>query len=702
MANKLVPNALAQETSPYLLQHATNPVDWYPWGEQALTLAREQNKPILLSIGYSACHWCHVMAHESFEDAEVAAIMNAHFINIKVDREERPDIDQIYQTAHSMLSQKSGGWPLTVFLTPNQQPYFTGTYFPKTPRYQLPGFADLIPRVAQFYHEKKPELATQNSQLADALKRTIPTPSSSLSANAATLKLAFASLESSFDFEYGGFGSAPKFPNPADITLLLHQAKADNKKAEAMALQMLSAMANGGIYDQLGGGFCRYSVDARWNIPHFEKMLYDNGQLLFLYCDGWQISKDARYRQVVEETVAWLQREMRDSKGAFYSSLDADSLVLDSTGAHGHSAEGAFYVWQPGEVKETLTPDEFVVASQCYGFDRAANFEDPHSNTQAWHPYLVRPAEHDEVTILKSAQTKLFAARAKRPHPGRDDKILTSWNALAIKGLARAGRVFNRPDWVALAQNSVDFIRENMWKNGQLLATCKNDGSGNANNNYRAHLNAYLDDYAFLLDALIELMQASYRAEDLAFAEDLAEALLADFEAEDGGFYFTSHTHEVLIHRPKQAYDNATPNGNGIAAVALQRLGHILGEPRYLQVVERALKAFDKNLTNNPAACASLAHALQEYLTPPSIVIIRGDAKQMGIWRDAIQQRYYPHYLFFYLDETWAKNMQDLPPTLQRKFTADVNAWVCQGVVCSPTLSDLQTLLKNLDVNLAL
>jgi uncharacterized protein YyaL (SSP411 family) len=382
---------------------------------------------------------------------------------------------------------------------------------------------------------------------------------------------------------------------------------------------------------------------------------------------------------------------MHDSKGAFYSSLDADSLD-----EHGHSAEGAFYVWQPAEIKNILTPEEYIVASQYFGFDRAPNFEDPHSNTQAWHPYLVGSAGHDEVALLKRAKTKLFAARAKRPHPGRDDKILTSWNALAIKGLARAGRMFNRPDWVALAQNSVDFIRENMWRSQQLLATCKNDGSENANNNYRAHLNAYLDDYAFLLDALIELMQADYRAEDLAFAEDLAEALLADFEAEDGGFYFTSHTHEALIHRPKQAYDNATPNGNGIATVALQRLGHILGEPRYLQTVERTLKAFDRNLVNNPAACASLAHGLEEFLTPPTLVIIYGDAKQMVVWREAIQQYYYPHHLFFYLDEAWDRNMQDLPPTLQRKFTGGVNAWVCKGVVCSPSLSDLQALLKNL------
>ncbi len=675
-------NALSQETSPYLLQHANNPVEWHPWGEQALTLAKKLDKPILLSIGYSACHWCHVMAHESFEDAEVAAIMNTHFINIKVDREERPDIDQIYQTAHSMLSQKTGGWPLTVFLTPNQEPYFTGTYFPKSAKYQLPGFADLIPRVAAFYHERKDDLSAQNAQLADALKRTIPAPSNVLSTNENTLNFAFQSLESGFDFEHGGFGSAPKFPNPADITLLLHAAKAGNKAAEAMALQMLSAMANGGIYDQLGGGFCRYSVDERWNIPHFEKMLYDNGQLLFLYCDGWQISKDARYQQIAEETVAWLQREMRDKNGAFYSSLDADSLD-----EHGHSVEGAFYVWQPDEVKALLSPEEFVVVSVSLGFDKAPNFEG-----HAWNPYLVRIPEHAEKDLFLSAQNKLFAARDKRPHPRRDDKILTSWNALAIKGLARAGRVFNRPDWIKLAQDAVDFIHEKLWVNDQLLATCKDDGKGNADNNYKAHLNAYLDDYAFLLDALIECLQANYRAVDLVFAEDLAEALLENFEAEDGGFYFTSHTHETLFHRPKQGYDNATPNGNGITAVALQRLGHILGEPRYLQAAERALKAFDRSMMNNPAACATLCHALEEFLTPPTLVIIRGEAKQMQVWREAINQYYCPHCLFFYLNES----VKNLPPALQRNYTDNVNAWVCKGVVCSPSVNDLQQLLKNL------
>ena len=682
MSNKLAPNKLAGETSPYLLQHSQNPVEWYPWGEQALTLAKEQNKPILLSIGYSACHWCHVMAHESFEDAEVAAVMNAHFINIKVDREERPDIDQIYQTAHSMLSNKSGGWPLTVFLTPNQEPYFTGTYFPKTARYQLPGFADLIPRVAAYYHERKADVATQNMQLADALARSIPVANSVVTANESTIKLGFEQLRDSFDFEHGGFGSAPKFPNPADITLLLHQAKAGNSQAEAMALQMLSAMAAGGIYDQIGGGFCRYSVDERWNIPHFEKMLYDNGQLLFLYADGWQISKNPKdreiYAQVIEETINWLQREMLSPKGAIYSSLDADSLD-----AHGHSEEGAFYVWQAKEVKALLTPAEFVVASRCFGFDRAANFEG-----QAWHAYMaVMPDEQDRA-LLQSAKAKLFAAREQRVRPGLDDKILTSWNALAIKGLARAGYVFNRADWVLLAQNAVDFIREHLWvKNSagayQLLATAKDD---------KVHLNAYLDDHAFLLDALLELMQADYRSVDMQFAEEIAEALLENFEAEDGGFYFTAHHHEQLIHRAKQGYDNATPNGNGIAAVALQRFGHLLGEPRYLQSAERTLQAFDTVIKRNPAGCASLSHALHEYLTPPILVILRGEAAKLDGWRRELNQHYYPHHVFLYLDEA----VKVLPPTLQRNLPKDVNAWMCKGVVCTQSIDDLPSLFSQI------
>ena len=415
-------------------------------------------------------------------------------------------------------------------------------------------------------------------------------------------------------------------------------------------------------------------------------MLYDNGQLLFLYADGWQMSQNtddkALYSKVVEETITWLQREMLSPNGAIYSSLDADSLDT-----HGHSEEGAFYVWQLNEIKALLSPAEFVVATRCLGFDRAANFEG-----QAWHAYLAIMPDEEDQALLNSAKAKLFSAREHRIRPGLDDKILTAWNALAIKGLARSGAVFNRPDWIKIAQHAVDFIHQHLWvKNStgkyQLLATAK-DG--------KVHLNAYLDDYAFLLDALIELMQTEYRSTDMQFAEDIAEALLENFEAEDGGFYFTSHQHEQLIHRPKSAYDNATPNGNGIAAVALQRLGHILGEPRYLQIAERALQAFDTLIKRNPAGCASLSHALNEYLTPPTLVIVRGQANNLSQWRREIGQHYYPHHIFFYLDEA----ITSLPNALQRplpeNLANDVNAWICKGVVCSQGMNHLPSLLSHI------
>lgn len=674
MSNKLI-----SETSPYLLQHAENPVDWYPWGEHALTLARQQNKPILLSIGYSACHWCHVMAHESFEDEEVAALMNQHFINIKVDREERPDLDQIYQSAHQMLSNKSGGWPLTMFLTPEQQPFFSGTYFPKIPKYQLPGFGDLIVKIATFYHERKLDLQTQNLQLMQALARTVPSPSDHISATELTIQKAFQDLHSSFDFEYGGFGSAPKFPNPADIALLLHAAEDGNQEAEAMALQMLASMAAGGIYDQIGGGFCRYSVDERWNIPHFEKMLYDNGQLLGLYVDAWQLCHHkspalaVQFERVVEETVAWLMREMRSPEGAFYSSLDADSLDM-----HGHSEEGAFYVWQADEIKQLLTPDEFVVASRCYGFDRAPNFEG-----QSWHPYLAASPLEAEHALLQSARSKLFKVRENRHHPGLDDKLLTSWNALIIKGLAKAGNVFGRNDWVQSAQQATDFIRQHLWENQRLLATCKGG---------KAHLNAYLDDYAFMLDALISLMQVEYRELDQNFAIELADVLLEEFESDVGGFYFTGHHHETLIHRPKSAYDNATPSGNGIATICLQRLGHIFNCARYIESAERSLKAFDGVIQRNPAACAHLLMALNEFLHPPTLVVLRGEPADLAIWREALNEVYKPHALAIYIPNT----VTELNGALARPVSADVNAWLCRGVECLPAIRNCEDLLLNM------
>ncbi len=506
-------NHLSAETSPYLLQHVNNPVDWYPWGEEALALARAQNRPILLSIGYSACHWCHVMAHECFEDAQVAAVMNQHFVNIKVDREERPDIDQIYQMALHMLTRRNGGWPLTLFLTPDQKPFFGGTYFPKAPRHGLPGFLDLLPRVAETYHVRGEEIERQGESLLKSLANMLP--SGNLEASAFSeqpLDQALAELENRFDSVNGGFGDPPKFLHPTELEFCLRRYfAARNGKALHMASHTLKKMAEGGVYDQLGGGFCRYSTDEYWHIPHFEKMLYDNGPLLRLYADAWLATRNPLFEQVVEETAAWVMREMQAQGkngtgggtigGGYYSTLDADS----------ENEEGKFYAWDRDEVAQTVSPEEYAVVAPYYGLSDNPNFEHKHWNLEIAQPLAVLAVKagisrEEAQQRLASARSKLFRKRELRVHPGRDEKILTSWNGLMIKGMARCGRVFERDDWVQSATRAVDFIRSTLWRDNRLLATYK-DG--------KAHLNAYLDDYAFLLDGLLELMQAEFRQSDL-------------------------------------------------------------------------------------------------------------------------------------------------------------------------------------------
>ena len=607
-----MPNRLALETSPYLQQHADNPVDWYAWHPDTLRLAREQDKPILLSIGYSACHWCHVMAHESFEDEEVSAVMNEHFINIKVDREERPDLDQIYQTAHHMLTQRNGGWPLTMFLSPDGTPFFGGTYFPKQARYNLPAFPDLLNRVAQVYAENRAELAEQGQHLIAALAESLPKPGSAkVLLNDSPLVLAVQQHSANFDSVHGGFGGAPKFLHPAELDLLLRRSHATHDKQALHIVHFtLQQMAHGGLYDQLGGGFCRYSVDERWDIPHFEKMLYDNGLLLGLYCDAWQSSGNPMFARIVEQTAAWVLREMQSSEGGYYSSLDADS----------EHEEGKFYVWQRDEIRTLLSADEYALIAAYFGLDNPANFEHHAWNLRVSAPLaeiahrLVLSAEQASA-LLESAQKKLFAAREQHIRPGRDEKILGAWNGLMITGLARAARVFDRPDWLHSAQRAMDFVRNTLWRDGKLLATYK-DG--------KAHLNAYLDDHAFLLNALLELLQAEFRGTDLAFAVKLADALLARFEdQQSGGFFFTSHDHEILIQRNKIGQDNATPSGNGIAAQALLRLSLLTGETNYAEAAERCLKLFSPALQQAAGYHSSLCTALAECLQPSSLLVLR-------------------------------------------------------------------------------
>jgi hypothetical protein len=696
-----MPNRLAGETSPYLLQHAENPVDWHPWSEEALALAKREDKPILLSIGYSACHWCHVMAHESFEDAEVAAVMNRLFVNIKVDREERPDLDQIYQTAQQMLTGRTGGWPLTMFLAPDGTPFFGGTYFPKSPRYGLPGFPELCERVAETWRTRRSDIAQQNGELLQALKAGSAARPHGGDLTDAPIELAIERAAQAYDAHFGGFGGAPKFPHPADLELLLRRHAATNDaRCGEMVLHTLRRMAEGGLYDQLGGGFCRYSVDERWEIPHFEKMLYDNGPLLRLYADAWLVSGDALFKRVAEETAGWVMREMQSPDGGYFSSLDADS----------EHEEGRFYVWSREEVSRHTTAEEYAVVAAHYGLERPANFEGAH-----WHLHVARPLADvaaslgwplaDCERLLASARGKLFAARERRIRPGRDGKILVSWNALMIEGMTHAGRVLGRDDWLASARRALDFIRREMWKDGRLLATSK-DG--------RAHLNAYLDDYAYLLKAVLELLQAGFDAGLLDFAEALADALLVHFEDRKrtlspgpspasgrgevfeshsdqtgmGGFWFTSHDHETLIHRVKTGHDSAMPSGNGVAAFALQRLGHLTGAAHHGEAAVRTLRRFFPDMARHPGGFATLLMALEEAIHPPTVVVLRGAAGQVADWQRRIAAACRPWTMVLGLPD----GLQGLPPPLDKPLKRDVNAWVCSGVKCLEPIDEFSCL----------
>jgi len=672
-------NHLATETSPYLLQHAENPVQWYPWNEEALSLARQLDKPILLSIGYSACHWCHVMAHESFEDDATAQVMNDLFINIKVDREERPDLDKIYQFSHQVLTQRGGGWPLTMILTPDDHtPFFAGTYFPREPRYGMPSFVEIITRVESLYRQNKNDVYQQNSAFKDVLRQVEasyqPTEST---LSPMPLDEARRQLEKSYDGLYGGFGEAPKFPHPSNISRLFRHWSATNndgnpdKAALDMALTTLKAMGMGGVNDQLGGGFCRYSVDQEWMIPHFEKMLYDNGPLLYLYSEAWTITGEAFYKRVASETAEWVMREMQSDSGGYYSALDADS----------EGEEGRFYVWTPEEIKSLLSKAEYDVFSHHYGLDKQANFEGK------WHLHIYETLEDtakkyglniDEANeLLASARQTLFRMREDRVKPGRDDKVLTAWNGMMIKGMAAAGRRLQRPDYIRSAESALEFVKDKLWVSGRLLASYK-DG--------KAHLNAYLDDYVFLVDAVLELLQARWSSADLEFAVELIEVVLDVFEdKKQGGFYFTSSDHETLIQRPKVLMDESIPAGNGVAAFVLQRLGHLLGETRYLDAAEKTLKVAWDNILRTPYAHNTLLDAVEEYLYPPQTIIVR--TKQEGIqqWLDSSAAIYAPRRFMVVIPDT----VRDLPGLLnQRSMQGQFVAYVCDGHQCRPVITE--------------
>jgi uncharacterized protein YyaL (SSP411 family) len=604
-----MPNRLADETSPYLLQHKDNPVDWYPWSPEALERARAEDRPILLSVGYSACHWCHVMEYESFEDPQTAALMNEHFVCIKVDREERPDIDSIYMAAVQGMTGH-GGWPMTVFLTPEGAPFYGGTYYPPEPRHGLPGFTQVLAALADAWKERRGEVDRSAAEIGESLQRGIPRGAAG-ALSTSILDRAAHHLATRFDARWGGFGGAPKFPQPMTIEVLLrHWKRTAGPEALQMAAHTLRRMHAGGMYDHVGGGFARYSVDARWLVPHFEKMLYDNALLVQAYTHAFQATGDPEFREVVEETLGFVLREMTGPEGGFYSAFDADS----------EGEEGKFYVWTPDEIDAVAGRDDGALVRSYYGVTAEGNFEGrnilhtPHEPVEAAADAGVTVAELKGA--LDRARPKLYAARAKRVPPGRDDKVLTSWNAMMLHAFADAARVFGRADYRDAAERGADFLLRALRPDGALLRTYK-DG--------RAKIGAFLEDYALLADALVALYETTFDARWLREAHALAGQMLERFWDDGQGMFFdTARDAEKLVVRPRDVYDSATPSGNSAATLVLLRLSELTGEERFRAVAERVLASFADSLSRFPGAFSHLMTALDRYLAVPQEVAIAG------------------------------------------------------------------------------
>ncbi|HQR07754.1 MAG TPA: thioredoxin domain-containing protein [Gemmatales bacterium] len=595
-------NHLASETSLYLRQHAQNPVDWYPWGPQALARARDEAKPIFLSIGYSACHWCHVMEHESFLDAEVAAFLNEHFINIKVDREERPDIDNIYMNAVLALTGH-GGWPMSVFLTPELHAFYAGTYFPPEQRYGMPSFRQVLKAVSDAWQNKREGVIEQSLNITKALADHAQVDGAgNVELTESMLTTAGKMLSRAYDLRYGGFGRAPKFPHPLDLRLLLRlYHRFNDVDALQMVTHTLDQMARGGIYDQLAGGFHRYSTDERWLAPHFEKMLYDNALLVPVYLEAFQATKHDFFKRIAEETLAWVEREMTSLAGGFYSTTDADS----------EGVEGKFFVWSLEEMEQILG-EEADFASGVFDITDGGNWEGhtiltrPKSDAQESH--LHQLAEDAFLQRVEAIKSKLLAVRERRVKPGRDEKILAAWNGLMISAFAQASMVLRDKKYVTLAGRAADFVLTRMRQpDGKLYRTSLAEGP--------AKLNAYLEDYAFMIEGLLQLAEASWEQRWLDSAIALADIMITQFwDQEQGGFFFVSHDHETLIMREKQANDNATPSGNSMAITVLLRLGRLTGSVKYTEYAEKALRLFTAQMGQQPMSYGQMLIALDDWL----------------------------------------------------------------------------------------
>ncbi len=604
-------NALVRETSPYLLQHAHNPVQWYPWGEEALRRAREEDKPILLSIGYSACHWCHVMEHESFEDEQIARLMNDNFVCIKVDREERPDLDAIYMAAVQMMTG-SGGWPLTVFLSPSQIPFYGGTYFPPEDRHGMPGFPRVLLSIANAFRTRRDEILSDSSDFLAEMRKHETSGPAGQALTGEILDSALSNLAGNYDGQNGGFGHAPKFPPAMPLTFVLRSYLRGGKKHVLEIIdQTLTRMACGGIYDQIGGGFHRYSVDAVWLVPHFEKMLYDNALLSRTYLDSFLLTGNGLYQRITRETLDFVRREMTSPDGGFYSTLDADS----------EGQEGRYYLWTQGEIETLLGREDARLFCAYYGVSPEGNFEGRNilnvPCTEGFVALQCGASEERLRSAVNRGRRVLFEAREKRIRPGRDEKILTAWNGMMLRSFAEAAVGLDSEDYRQTAVRAAEFVLSKLRRNGRLLRSFK-DG--------QARHNAYLEDYACMADALLSLYEATCDPGWFHAAEELAEVMIKEFwDNADGGFYFTSSDHETLIRRPKEFYDNATPSGNSVAACALLRLWKFTGEERWVQHSLPILERMALPMSRYPSAFSNLLCALDFYLSRPKEIAVIGD-----------------------------------------------------------------------------
>jgi uncharacterized protein len=675
------PNRLALEKSPYLLQHAHNPVHWFPWGAEAFDKARSEDKPIFLSVGYSTCHWCHVMERESFENAEVAAVLNDHFVSIKLDREERPDVDEIYMKALTQVMGQSGGWPMSMWLTPELKPFYGGTYFPAVSGYGRPGFKSLLLQLADAWKNKRQEILHSSGHITEML--TKPVPSSVVGELDVTLiQDAIKDFELRFDFSTGGFGSAPKFPQPSLLSFLLrHHARTGNQSALRMVELQLTSMATGGIYDHLGGGFSRYSVDDRWLVPHFEKMLYDNAQLLRVYTEAYQVTKNRSYLQIIQETGRYVLREMTSANGGFYSAQDADS----------EGVEGRYYVWPKDEIEQALGADASLF-SEVYGVTESGNWSDPHHDTAglnvlhlARSPDDVAREKNIEVSVLLEklalAKSKLLRLRSERVHPGLDDKVITSWNGLMISGLALAGRAIGEATFIEGARRSAEFILSSLYRDEKLLRRWRdNDVVGDG----------ILEDYAYLAAGLIDLYEATFEERWLVVARRLMNVAIEQFfDSADGGFFTTIAGCPDLIARTKDLDDGAMPSASAITALNCLRLGRIFSDERLSDCAERAGRAVVGIMKMHPSAVPNMLIAVDFILGPTGEVVLVGDALEM---KKLLDSSFLPRTIVL-------KAPSDLIPTVAGKtqLGGEPTAYVCESFVCQQPITnifELQELMR--------